>query len=1142
MDEINLISFVIEKGDNGFGLTIHSEGGVHRIVDIKPDGSASSSGLKPNDQIIKINEHDTPPLEHHEIIELLQVATNATTFVVCRGEDESDSMDSTSQTSTEEQVASSSLTLEEVKAFKPFENIDECLAHPAHCALFLSFLLQPQGMTEDEMLLLLNLRWMMKHPTIKAARSIYHDFLAVIAPMRVDCVSDHVLDVVEKILSSKHTRKADIVNALNPVLTAIHKHVSIVLHDFNHILRHEPSQIQNSNSLVNLSQGEELHTAELLLVPHLHAAQDALKQEEHDHVSARYGIIEQSILQFLEQLGSSGKLRTRTKSSIKRTSRVNQKIHFVNGHQFVTTTYTHFTYCAVCKSLIYGLARQGWDCLLCGMHVHKEKDRFSASFQQCHKSVKKCTGFKEEKKSLFGSTRRRFQRKSSHIPNRTGTLTVHKPEDLTSSFHGSVSKLSLNESTVSNVDSSSIKSTRSVQNTNELPYASIDVEPEFWQSTVPDAVMKSLSDKEKKRQELIFELIQTEKKFVRDLFIFRELFRTPLIQKKYLSSSVVHGLFGRIDALWENNAPIARQLETLRVMNESHPVLECGASIVKLFREFDMESYAQFCSGQQRALKYYEQQMMSNPRFADVIQLIEAQPIVKRLTFRDFVAKPLQRLTKYPLLFKGILKYTADSNKQEKKDLQELLSLSQGVLNHVQSCVQSKEDTRRLNDIDDQMDRSHLNITDKYFLKNIVENGFQLVQEGNLKLKCNGKFVEVHVILLTHVLILCQVKDERLVVKIPVPKEHRRPVITVDQLYVRTVATEKKGFFVISGKKTAPEIYEFRTSTSQLRTTWMESIEATSKSFNVHYPNWIESVQQKLEEEQAKAEEEANQQEEDEGSDEEIDEYDLDMDTYVHYQLDKLQELLSQIEDIRERMEERLEAEGFAHLCVNVEDDLDSNLSNTIIDTPTAVNEAKSSSEYRSSSPNLLQRVIERDEKNRRASNPFDGFPKAISRKKNMVRTHSESDSVEQGVPNLPPSPSPSAHNLSKEFSPQTSPVMARSKIPPSLLDVSISNDTGEQDVPHGEKKELYYVTQYAYALERIAQLNGQVIKLESSHALSQMNNLGSTWDMHEPSYLPPDAPMSDAPRRRDSSVSSTGKRSLIMHPPVNEVSHESFI
>lgn len=47
------------------------------------------------------------------------------------------------------------------------------------------------------------------------------------------------------------------------------------------------------------------------------------------------------------------------------------------------------------------------------------------------------------------------------------------------------------------------------------------------------------------------------------------------------------------------------------------------------------------------------------------MKMCESHPACGRLSFSDFVAKPLQRLTKYPLLLKGILKTTDDKSKVE---------------------------------------------------------------------------------------------------------------------------------------------------------------------------------------------------------------------------------------------------------------------------------------------------------------------------------------------------------------------------------------------------------------------------------------------------------------------------------------------
>lgn len=49
-------------------------------------------------------------------------------------------------------------------------------------------------------------------------------------------------------------------------------------------------------------------------------------------------------------------------------------------------------------------------------------------------------------------------------------------------------------------------------------------ETKFWSNTVPKNILINCTEKEKKRQEVIFELIQTEKDFVDDMRILIEVY------------------------------------------------------------------------------------------------------------------------------------------------------------------------------------------------------------------------------------------------------------------------------------------------------------------------------------------------------------------------------------------------------------------------------------------------------------------------------------------------------------------------------------------------------------------------------------------------------------------------------------------
>lgn len=74
----------------------------------------------------------------------------------------------------------------------------------------------------------------------------------------------------------------------------------------------------------------------------------------------------------------------------------------------------------------------------------------------------------------------------------------------------------------------------------------------------------------------------------------------------------MHGLFANVDELLENNAPIAEALETTRAEHHGGLLHGIAEAVLPYFKSFNCDAYARFCSGQQRALKLYNQQIKVN--------------------------------------------------------------------------------------------------------------------------------------------------------------------------------------------------------------------------------------------------------------------------------------------------------------------------------------------------------------------------------------------------------------------------------------------------------------------------------------------------------------------------------------------------
>lgn len=77
----------------------------------------------------------------------------------------------------------------------------------------------------------------------------------------------------------------------------------------------------------------------------------------------------------------------------------------------------------------------------------------------------------------------------------------------------------------------------------------------------------------------------------------------------------------------------------------------------------------------------------------------------RRLQLKDIIPTGMLRLTKYPLLFENLAKYTP-KNSDEYNSVQRALERSKEILNYVNQAVKEAEDRQRLIDIQKKLDKS----------------------------------------------------------------------------------------------------------------------------------------------------------------------------------------------------------------------------------------------------------------------------------------------------------------------------------------------------------------------------------------------------------------------------------------------------
>uniref|UniRef100_A0A8D3CE52 Rho guanine nucleotide exchange factor 12 n=1 Tax=Scophthalmus maximus TaxID=52904 RepID=A0A8D3CE52_SCOMX len=352
-------------------------------------------------------------------------------------------------------------------------------------------------------------------------------------------------------------------------------------------------------------------------------------------------------------------------------------------------------------------------------------------------------------------------------------------------------------------------------------------DPPNWQQLVGQEVLAGLRPHEIKRQEVINELFYTERAHVRMLRVLDHVFYQKLSKEGILPPADIKNIFTNLEEILQLHVSILEQMAAVRKRNESSVIDQIGDDLLSWFSGGEEEKIKQavgtFCSNQPFALEIIKTKQKKDSRFTSFIQEAESNRLCRRLQLKDIIPVEMQRLTKYPLLLENISKYT--DNTVEKDKVKQAADCCRKILNHVNQAVKESEDKQRLEDYQRRLDLSSLKQTDNPMileLKNLDLTKRTMVHEGPLSWKVNkDKTIELYTLLLEDILVLLQKQDERLILKCHCKnlagtadtKHIFSPIIKLNTVLVRSVATDNKSFFVLSMSDNGAQIYELMAPT-----------------------------------------------------------------------------------------------------------------------------------------------------------------------------------------------------------------------------------------------------------------------------------------------------------------------------------------
>ncbi|KAK5090050.1 RHO1 GDP-GTP exchange protein 2 [Lithohypha guttulata] len=332
-----------------------------------------------------------------------------------------------------------------------------------------------------------------------------------------------------------------------------------------------------------------------------------------------------------------------------------------------------------------------------------------------------------------------------------------------------------------------------------------DEDIKLWITNVPKDISEKLDDKEKKRQEIIFEIMYTERDFVKDLEYLRDFWIRPLRGsipgmispiKEEKREKFVRTVFGNCMDVLAVNSRFAEELS--KRQKEAYVVHSIGDIFLRWIPQFD--PFIKYGANQMYGKFEFEKEKGSNPTFSRFVDETERLKESRKLELNGYLTKPTTRLARYPLLLDGVFRYTKDGD-PDKKDIPKAISMIRDFLARVNAETGKAENHFNLIQLNQQLKWNPGEYTD---LKLTEENRAILTKMSFKKSPTDN--AEVQVYLFDHAVLMCRMKtinkrEELRVYRKPIPLE-LLVIAEMDQVIPRLGIGKRTSSNLLPGTRT----------------------------------------------------------------------------------------------------------------------------------------------------------------------------------------------------------------------------------------------------------------------------------------------------------------------------------------------------
>ncbi|KAJ3293191.1 cytochrome c oxidase subunit 1 [Rhizoclosmatium sp. JEL0117] len=241
------------------------------------------------------------------------------------------------------------------------------------------------------------------------------------------------------------------------------------------------------------------------------------------------------------------------------------------------------------------------------------------------------------------------------------------------------------------------------------------------------------------RLSVIYELIETEADYIRDLGIMIDLHKHEMSASKILDDITIDAIFSNVDELIAANSGL---LDKLNAKREQNAIIEVVSDAFIESNDIWVEAYTTYCSNYPLAMKIVTK-LGVDEKFGELMKQFVEDPTSRGLSLESFLIKPIQRICKYPLLLRELMKHTPKTM-ADYPELEKALEKMESLATRVNEASQALEKKERLASL---LSRIESSTPLPFHEKKLIIEGLTQMNKGK----------ERHLLLLKDVLVVSKV-------------------------------------------------------------------------------------------------------------------------------------------------------------------------------------------------------------------------------------------------------------------------------------------------------------------------------------------------------------------------------------------------